>query len=78
MTNEEMKARRVAERRAFAAWKHPSGTAVVLTHDDGSELRTRTRSEPWKLGDGTPVVLVEGKSGGYLLTRVRAVEDAFK
>ena len=76
--DEQWKYRRAVEQRAFKAWKHPSGTAVVLTHDDGSELRTRTRSEPWKLGDGTPVVLVEGKSGGYLLTRVRAVEDAFK
>lgn len=27
-------------------------------------IETKTRSECWELGDGHPVVLVEGKSGG--------------
>lgn len=31
---------------------------------------TRTRSEAWALGDGTVVVLIEGKSGGVGLTHV--------
>lgn len=51
---------------------HPSGTRVTLTLDDGTKVDTRTRSEAWCLGDGTPVVLLEGKTGGWLLTRVDA------
>ena len=34
---------------------------------------SRTRSVAWELGDGRPVVLVEGKSGGVALTHVEAL-----
>lgn len=46
------------------------GTHVTLTLDDGSSIETRTRSAAWCLGDWTPVVLVEGKTGGWSLSRV--------
>jgi hypothetical protein len=52
------------------AWTHPVGTPVVVTKDDGSEVRTKTRSAPWMLC-GTAVILLEGISGGYALCRVR-------
>ncbi len=50
-----------------------SGTDVQLTNDDGQIEETKTRSRAWLLGSGTPVVKVEGRSGGYLLDRVRPV-----
>ena len=45
---------------------------VVLTDDDGVEHETRTRSIAWDLC-GHPVVMVEGRSGGYLLKRIKPV-----
>lgn len=33
-------------------------------------IDTRTRSEAWALGDGTVVVLIEGKSGGMALCNI--------
>jgi hypothetical protein len=48
----------------------PSGTAVEVTLDDGSIEKTATRSDPWELGDGTWVVMLEGRIGGYDLARV--------
>lgn len=55
--------------------RHPIGTPVVLTLDNGGKLETVTRSEVWCLGDGTPVVSVEGKTGGWLLSRVVPLRD---
>lgn len=55
----------------LAAWTYPSGTPVTVTLDDGSKWQTRTRSEAWALGSGAPVVLLEGKTGGYSLERCR-------
>ena len=52
---------------------YPSGTAVELTNDDGKTERTFTRSEAWYLGSGTAVVKVNGRAGGYLLSRIRPV-----
>lgn len=51
----------------------PSGTAVLVTEDDGSKTTTVTRSKPWQLGHGTWVVLVKGKVGGYRLSRMTRV-----
>lgn len=62
--------KRAAELAHLAAWTHPEGTPVIVRRDDGSEFATRTRSKPWDLC-GTPVVLLEGISGGYALERVR-------
>lgn len=55
------------------AWNaaHPSGTPVTLTKDDGSTIETATRSVAWALGNGEPVVLVEGITGCYALDRIR-------
>lgn len=55
-----------------AEWntKYPEGTHVTLVLDDGSKLATKTRSIAWELGHGQPVVKVEGKTGGWLLSRV--------
>lgn len=47
---------------------------VRVTLDDGSKLETRTRSQPWQLGDGTWVVLLEGRTGGYLLSRIEQID----
>lgn len=47
------------------------GQAVTVTKDDGSIVATQTRSAPWKTGNGTWVLLVEGISGYYALARVR-------
>ena len=52
-----------------------AGTKVRLTEDDGSVTETTTLSEPWPLGDGTWVVKVAGKSGGYLLDRCEEVVE---
>ena len=54
------------------AWNRqwPAGTAVTLIDDLGREIETKTRSEAWPLGHGAPVVLVEGRSGGYMLGRL--------
>lgn len=59
-------------------WKSvPEGTPVIVTKDDGTEVKTKTRSIPWMLGASsrdpghTAVIMVEGISGGYGLWRVR-------
>ncbi len=52
--------------------KYPVGQPVSLTEDDGSLTHTQTKSEAWELGHGEPVVRVDGKSGGYLLSRIKA------
>lgn len=59
-------------------WKDvPTGTPVIVTKDDGSELRTKARSVPWMLGASsrdpghTAVTMAEGISGGYGLWRIR-------
>jgi hypothetical protein len=59
-------------------WKSvPEGTPVIVTKDDGTEFKTKTRSIPWMLGASsrdpghTAVIMVDGISGGYGLWRVR-------
>ena len=52
----------------------PNGTDVAVTRDDGSIWLTRTRTAPWQLGDGTWVVALEGRAGGFRLDRVRRRE----
>lgn len=45
---------------------HPVGTRFRYYSVAGSKdfVETKTRSECWELGDGHPVVLVDGRSGG--------------
>lgn len=71
-----IKAAQKAEAKAWKDWQAnpvPNGAAVEVTKDDGSILLTKTRSQPWISASATPVILVEGISGGYLLTRVRVL-----
>lgn len=49
----------------------PIGTPVQVANDFGKVSDTKTKSEAWLLGGHTPVVLLEGISGGYSLERVR-------
>lgn len=51
--------------------KHRPGADVIVTKDDGSEVRSKTRSEAHLLGGHTACVMVEGISGFYPLSRVR-------
>ena len=58
--------------------RHRVGTEVLVRRDDGSVLRTVTRSRAWVLAGVCPVVLVDGIRGAYLLSRVSpaaAAED---
>lgn len=54
------------------AWNEnwPIGTGVVLVDDLGERAETKTRSMAWPLGHGEAVVMVEGRSGGYMLDRI--------
>lgn len=62
------------------AWNraHPAGTQVMLMLDDGRARLTRTRSLAWELADGTPMVLLDGLTGGWLLSRVTVASDPDK
>ena len=76
---DDMQRRRRAQLKAWpvlmAKWSAvPVGTPVTVTKDDGSRFETRTRSEPWALGHGQPVIKVEGITGGYMLERVELRE----
>lgn len=54
--------------------RHPVGTPVAVTQDNGSIVTSKTRSEAWVMGGHTAVVMYEGRSGGYLLSRFRALD----
>ena len=54
--------------------KHKVGIGVLVKLDDGRLWHTKTRSQAWVLGGGQPVVMLEGRSGGYDLSRVRPME----
>jgi hypothetical protein len=62
--------------RLVAEWNAacPVGTAVTVTRDNGTVEHTRTRSVAWQLPSGSPLVLLEGIAGGYLLTRVQRID----
>jgi hypothetical protein len=63
--------------RRLADWNMavPPGTRVGLRRalGEAESVVTRTRSRAWALDDGTPVVFVEGKPGGYALTHLRPI-----
>lgn len=52
--------------------KYGVGQPIALTEDDKSITYTQTKTPAWELGDGTAVVGVDGKRGGYLLSRIKA------
>lgn len=55
-----------------AEWneRHKPGIEVMVVLDNGDLWKTKTRSEAWELGHSAPVIALEGKSGGYDLSRV--------
>lgn len=63
--------RRLEARWAVERWNAcvPVGTLVRVTRDDGRHLARMTRSEAWLVGDDTPVILLDGIRGAYLLDR---------
>ncbi|MFF9901267.1 hypothetical protein [Streptomyces longispororuber] len=58
--------RAVAYRKRAAAGRLTGSTGT----DPCRRVETVTRSVAWTLGHGAPVVLVEGETGGILLTHV--------
>lgn len=54
--------------------KFKVGQTVIYTDDFGGEHRTKTRSEAWNLC-GTTVVKIEGKTGGYDISRMIVIAD---
>ena len=63
-----------AQAQADDLWNamHPVGTEVDRTDDLGNVHRTRTRSIAWVIC-GHASVMVEGITGGYLLSRMAPV-----
>lgn len=58
--------------------EHPPGAHVrywpILPPIDGCPpVDAVTRSEAWELGDGSPVVLITGRSGGVRLSHLEVV-----
>ncbi len=53
--------------------KFPIGSDVVYTDDQCNEILARTKSEAWALDHGTVVVRLEGKVGGYDITRIKGI-----
>lgn len=48
-----------------------SGTPILVVEDAGCGItETKTRSEPWMASSDHWSVLLEGRSGGFLLSRV--------
>lgn len=48
----------------------PSGTRVWVVEDNFGVTITETRSAPWQLGHGQWVVLLVGRTGGFMIERV--------
>lgn len=48
----------------------PAGTEVELINDYGESEETRTCSDAWVLYSDCVVVSVEGRTGGYDITRL--------
>jgi len=53
--------------------KYEVGIKVNVKDDFGDVTETTTRSEAWNLC-GSPVILLKGVSGGYLLERCTPIE----
>lgn len=58
-----------AEHVAALAAEIREGARVHALDDMGGITATTTRSDPWQLGDGTWVVSLVGRTGGYSLER---------
>jgi hypothetical protein len=51
------------------------GQVVDLRNDNGSVTRTATRSLAWVMGGHSAVVMVEGRTCGYDLTRMTPIVE---
>jgi hypothetical protein len=62
------------QQQACEIWnlKHPVGCDVTVEMDSGEILATKTRSVAQMLSGHTAVIYLDGISGCYLLSRVRA------
>lgn len=62
------------DQRSVTAWNanHEIGVRVIVTTDDGKQMRTTTRSDAFMLGGHTAVIHLEGITGAYALHRVTA------
>lgn len=68
--------RKFVAKKAVDDWceKNDTGAIVDVTKDDGSVLRTTTRSSAFLSGDQeTPVIMLKGIAGWYLLERVKRI-----
>jgi len=72
-----MKPRRSAasEQKKVDKWTYPIGQLVDVKKDDGTTLRTRTRSAAQLLSGHTAVIWVDGIAGCYSLDCVKPVID---
>lgn len=61
---------RTAHRIAYEVLAGPIPTGLDLDHLCRVPKEEEPRSEAWTLGDGSVVVLVEGKSGGVCLSHI--------
>lgn len=71
--------RRPSQKRAHeeaARWnqRHAVGTAVIVSQDNGQQLRTKTRSGAFVVS-ARAVVQVEGIAGSYLLSQVKPITE---
>ena len=67
----------MTKQEQLAHWNanYPPGTPIKFRATGSAKWKpSRTRSQAWALGDGSPVVLIEGKTGGFSLDFVRAVD----
>jgi len=55
--------------------RYKVGQLVTYADDFGTEHATKTRSIAWETGCGTPIVKVEGITGGYDLKRITPYGD---
>lgn len=58
--------------------RYPVGTPVEFWPGErsGVGFTSTTRTPAWPLGDGRPVVSIEGVTGGIALTHVQPTHDA--
>lgn len=52
--------------------KHPVGSPVTVVKDLGERMVTKVKYQAVILGGHTPIVWLDGISGGYALSRVMA------
>jgi hypothetical protein len=55
--------------------KHSVGDKVIVTKDMGEKIHAKTRSEAYLLPSGEAVIMVDGITGCYLLSRVQSDKE---